>query len=86
MGLDLVELVMRLEEEFETEIPDQVASTLLTPKNVIDFLNSKPEIRNKGMTREALAQKVWVIIEDEIGIDISEYNEDSRFIEDMHID
>ena len=86
MGLDLVELVMRFEEEFETEIPDQVASTLLTPKDVIDYLIAKPEIRNKGMTPQSITQKVWLIIEDEIGIDVSEYNENSRFIEDMHID
>jgi len=86
MGLDLVELVMRFEEEFETEIPDQIASTLLTPKDVIDYLTTKSEPGNKGMTRESVAQKVWLIIEDEIGIDISKYNENSRFIDDMHID
>ena len=47
---------------------------------------TKPEVRNKFATREAVAQKIWLIIEDEIGIDVSEYNEKSRFIEDMHID
>jgi hypothetical protein len=86
MGLDLVELMMRFEEEFETEIPDQVASTLLTPKNVIDYLITKSEIKNKAMTRENVAQKVWLIIEDEIGIDISKYDENSQFVNDMHID
>ena len=86
MGLDLVELVMRFEEEFETEIPDQIAAQLFTPKDVINYLMSQPEIRNKGMTKENVAMKVWVIIEDEIGIDGSKYNENSRFIEDMNID
>ena len=47
---------------------------------------TKPEIRNKGMTRKSIAQKVWLIIEGEIGIDVSEYSENSRFIEDMNID
>ena len=42
MGLDLVELVMRFEEEFETEIPDQIAARLFTPKDVINYLMSKP--------------------------------------------
>ncbi|HEX8287023.1 MAG TPA: hypothetical protein VF556_03455 [Pyrinomonadaceae bacterium] len=86
MGLDLVELVMRFEEEFETDIPDQAAGTLFTAGDTIDYLMTKPEVRNKYLTREAVARKVWLIIEDEIGIDVSEYNEKSRFIEDMHID
>lgn len=86
MGLDLVELVMRFEEEFETNIPDEAAGTLFTPGDTIDYLMTKPEVRNKFATRDAVAQKVWLIIEDEIGIDVSEYNEKSRFIEDMQID
>jgi len=86
MGLDLVELIMRFEEEFETEIPDQIASILFTPKDVVDYLITKPEIRNKEMTRESVTQKVWLIIEEEIGIDISKYDENSRFVDDMHID
>ncbi len=86
MGLDLVELVMRFEEEFETNIPDQIAPNLSTPKDVVDFLITKPEIKNKGMTCKSVTQKVWLIIEDEIGIDISKYNENSRFVDDMHID
>lgn len=86
MGLDLVELVIRFEEEFETEISDKVAGELQTPRDVINFLISTPEIRNKGTTREDIAKKVWLIIEDEIGIDISEYNEYFRFIEDMGMD
>lgn len=80
MGLDLVELIMRFEEEFETEIPDLIASTLQTPRDVIDYLLSKPEIQNKGTTREAIVEKVWLIIEDEIGINPNEFNEDSFFM------
>lgn len=86
MGLDLVELIMRFEEEFETEISDQVAATLFTPRDIIDYLYNRPEIRNKGQTRESITAKVWLIIEDEIGIDPDEFHEDSRFIADMNID
>ena len=42
-SLDTVELVMAFEEEFDCEIPDDVAEKIQTVKDAIDFLkeNSK---------------------------------------------
>lgn len=85
MGLDLVEMVMRIEEEFEITIPDEIAVTLVTPKTVIDYLISIPKI-NEKCSRNYIAIIVWLILEDETGIDRKDYNEDSRFIEDMGMD
>ena len=39
-SLDTVELVMALEEEFETEIPDEEAENIQTVKNAVDYINS----------------------------------------------
>jgi len=39
-SLDLVELIMTMEEEFEMEISDEEAEKLVTVKNAIDFINS----------------------------------------------
>jgi acyl carrier protein len=39
-SLDTVELVMALEEEFDTEIPDEDAETITTVKSAIDYINS----------------------------------------------
>jgi acyl carrier protein len=39
-SLDLVELIMTMEEEFEMEISDEDAEKLVTVKNAIDFINS----------------------------------------------
>jgi acyl carrier protein len=39
-SLDTVELVMALEEEFETEIPDEEAEKITTVKLAIDYINS----------------------------------------------
>ena len=38
MGLDIVELVMGFEEEFGVEIPDEAASRMETPRQVLDYL------------------------------------------------
>ena len=39
-SLDTVELVMALEEEFNAEIPDEVAEKITTVQNAIDYVNS----------------------------------------------
>lgn len=40
-SLDTVELVMALEEEFETEIPDEDAEKITTVQQAIDFINAR---------------------------------------------
>jgi len=39
-SLDTVELVMALEEEFDTEIPDEEAEKITTIQLAIDYVNS----------------------------------------------
>lgn len=39
-SLDTVELVMALEEEFDTEIPDEDAETITTVKSAIEYINT----------------------------------------------
>ena len=40
-SLDTVELVMALEEEFETEIPDEDAEKITTVQQAIDYVMSR---------------------------------------------
>lgn len=39
-SLDTVELVMALEEEFETEIPDEAAEKIATVQQAIDYIKA----------------------------------------------
>ena len=39
-SLDTVEMVMALEEEFETEIPDEEAEKITTVQLAIDYINT----------------------------------------------
>ncbi len=39
-SLDVVELIMTLEDEFDIEISDEQAEKLLTVRNAIDFMKS----------------------------------------------
>lgn len=49
MGLDTVELVMRIEDTFGIAIPDPVASRLLTPNDVTDFILTQVEVSSEPL-------------------------------------
>lgn len=83
MGLDIVEFVMSVEEEFQLEIPNKVAKTFVNPKMVIDYVTL--QVRDK-FTREQVAEKIWKILDYENAIQRSEFDENSRFVEDMGLD
>ena len=85
MGLDLVELVIHIEEEFKVTIPDADAEKMTTPRNVIDYLINCKEV-NEKWSRDYVSTTVWQIIEYETGIRRGDFNDDSRFIQDMNLD
>ncbi len=39
-SLDLVELIMALEEEFDMEIPDEEAEKIVTVKDAVDYIKN----------------------------------------------
>ena len=42
-SLDMVELVMAMEQEFDIEIPDDVAEKVVTVKDVVEYIQSLTE-------------------------------------------
>jgi acyl carrier protein len=47
-SLDTVELVMALEEEFETEIPDEDAEKIVTIKDAVKYIVERMEKETKA--------------------------------------
>lgn len=47
-SLDTVELVMALEEEFETEIPDEEAEKMVTIKDAVDYIKNRMDKETKA--------------------------------------
>ena len=86
MGLDLVEFMMRVEEEFDVFIPDQNKSLMYTPKDMIEYLADQPSVMKKFGSRDKIAERFWEAAEDELGIDPTEFSEDADFIREMNID
>lgn len=85
MGLDLVELVYRVEAEFELEMSDEDAEKITTPRELVDYLMGRPEVSVRW-SRDHVHLSVWMILEDELGIDGKDFHDDSRFVEDMGAD
>ena len=82
MGMELVELVYRIEKEFEIYIPDEIATELATPRKVIEYIM----LKTKGKySREEIVSRFWLFLEEESGRDVSKFNEDSRFVDDMYL-
>ncbi|MDR1921279.1 MAG: acyl carrier protein [Candidatus Adiutrix sp.] len=42
-SLDLVELIMAMEEEFDVKIEDEAAQQIKTVQNAVDFISSMPQ-------------------------------------------
>ncbi len=82
MGLDTVELVMAFEEKFGVDIPDADTVELVTPRAVTDYLMTTGA--GGAKSREEVARLVREIVEEQTGT--RDFTEDSRFIEDLHLD
>ena len=40
-SLDVVELMMAIEEEFDIEVPDEAAENLTTPAKIVEYLKQR---------------------------------------------
>ena len=47
MGLEVVEVVIQVEEEFDISISDEDATKITTPRQLIDYLMDRPELCEK---------------------------------------
>ena len=88
MGLDSVELVMAFEEAFGVPIPDADAQKMLTPRAVIDFVESYRGLdsllppQNKP-TRPEIAETVKRLVIEQLGIPEAVYDENKEFVRDF---
>ena len=48
MGLDSVSLILAFEEAFQISIPDHEAEKLRTPRDVIDCISARLEVKVQG--------------------------------------
>jgi acyl carrier protein len=94
MGLDIVEFVIAVEGSFGIDIPDKDAMALETPRLLIEYLGrhlatydvAPMRDPNASWTRQEIETQIVNLIESELGVDMTKYTLDSRFVRDMGLD
>lgn len=86
MGLETVELVMAIEEEFSIEIPDSVTESLATVGEIhahlLQALRQRGETPDEGRVWERLK----AIIVDQLGVRPAEVIPSARIVQDLGAD
>jgi acyl carrier protein len=83
MGLDIVELVMALEEEFEIQIPDKDAETFALVGQMSDFVLHKLQERGEAID----ADQVWIrfrsVVVEQLGVRPEQVTRQAHFVYDL---
>lgn len=87
MGLDSVELVMKVEEHFDITIPDEDASTLVTVGMLHTWVvNELQRLRRPNVEPTAVFYKLRDLICRQLGVKAERVVPEARFVQDLHID
>ena len=86
MGLDTVELVIAIEDEFGIQIPDAVAANMFTPNDVADFVIGLVEQGDEPAkwTRAGALARILEITAKILGVPRTDVLPHSRFIDDLN--
>ena len=87
MGLDTVELMMRVEDDFGIEIPDEVAETLVTVGMLSDFIVAElGRVSGVPQDPEAVYDMLKAIICEQTGVEADAVVRDASFVKDLRLD
>ena len=87
MGLDTVELVMAIEEEFGVEIPDADAERLRSVGDVASYVFEELQRRGRrDMDANSVIERVRAVTVAQLGVDPDVVFPWTRFVEDLGAD
>lgn len=87
MGLDSVELIMEVEDEFGIKIDNGEAGGIRTVGDMLRIVREKVGHREDSKVGdEALWDSLRAIIAEELRIPVEEMELESRFVEDLNMD
>jgi acyl carrier protein len=87
VGLDTVELVMAIEEEFDLEISNESAATIVTVGDMHAFLIAElAKLGRPHADEKLIYSKMRDIISRQIGVEPEEVVPEARFVEDLRLD
>lgn len=83
MGLDSVELVLAVEEEFDLKLPDAQVAVILTPRDFSDVVEVILKQEQRSMSRSKIDACMKSIILEQLAVEATEYCEDKEFVRDF---
>jgi len=87
MGLDAVELVLAVEDEFAITIDDKDAEKITTPRQFADYVVGRLGAMAPGekteWTSDPILQRIIQITSEQLGVPIEKVLPDSHFVEDL---
>jgi acyl carrier protein len=86
MGLDTVELVMAVEEEFEIEIPNDVAMRLISVGAMQDYVVQTLQSRGTSANAAEIWKRLQAIIVFQLGVRPEEVIREAEFVRDLKAD
>lgn len=86
MGLDTVELVMSFEEEFEIDIPDEVAQDLITVGSAVDYICAELVRRGRPADPLDIFLRVRKRTVDVANVDPKTITRSTKFVDDLRLD
>ncbi|HEU5116936.1 MAG TPA: hypothetical protein VFT74_09705 [Isosphaeraceae bacterium] len=86
MGLDTVELVMAVEEEFSISIPDDVAPTLFRLGDLHAFAVKSLQARGETVDPSAAWARVKAVVRREFGIREKDLVPEAHIVFDLGLD
>jgi acyl carrier protein len=81
MGIDIVELVMEAEEEFEVTIPDAIASGVETAGELSEVIRER--LAALGLPEIDPWPRVQRLISDQLGVPIERVTPKAHFVRDL---
>lgn len=86
MGLDWVELIMEIEDEFGIKIPDREVGELRTVGLLAECVAK--QVREQSSvcgcsTDVEVADRVRVVVSRQLGVSINELDDDTDFVQDL---
>ncbi|HFD11641.1 MAG TPA: hypothetical protein ENJ32_04125 [Crenotrichaceae bacterium] len=90
MGLEAVELIMAIEEEFDISIPDEESAKLDTVgklyQYILDILYVKQSESSIQVDEEDVWERTQDVIVTQLGVSPEQVTEDASFVSDLGID
>ena len=83
MGLDTVELVMAVEEEFEIEIPNSAAMRMLSVGDMQDFVMLTLQTRGAPVDEDDIWKRLRALIVYQLGVRPDEVKREAEFVRDL---